>query len=78
VNPSLAALFQLEMLHGVGEVDMRAFDSRVSEGAVEKGPGRATKGRPDKSSQSAGCSPTNISRAEAGTFAENRLRGGAI
>jgi hypothetical protein len=46
VNPPLAARLPFEMLHGVGDVHVAAWDPRVLERLVEHRTGRADKGRP--------------------------------
>ncbi len=57
---------------------MRAFDSRVSEGAVEKGARRANEGTSSHVLSIAGLLSYEHKPRGGGTFAENRLRGGAV
>ena len=39
MDPFLATLLELEMLHGVGHIHVGAIDTGIAEGSVEKGAG---------------------------------------
>ena len=67
VDAALAAQLELEVLDGIGDVDLssRAMPSSAS-ARSNSWPAGPTKGRPCRSSWSPGCSPTNISGARAG------------
>jgi hypothetical protein len=41
VNAALAALLELEVLDGIGEVDALAIDARISHGPIEQPAGRS-------------------------------------
>jgi len=78
VNSPLAALLELKVLHGVGEVDVRTFDSRLIEGAVEKRPRRANEGTSGQILFIARLLSDHHNAGGGRTFSENRLRGGAV
>ena len=78
MDPSLAALFELKMFHGVGDVDVRAFDACISEGTVEKCTRRANEGTSSQILSIARLLPDQHHPRGDRTFSENRLRGGAI
>ena len=75
---SLAALFELEMFHGVGDVDFRAFDFCIREGAVEKRARGADEGTSSQILPIARLLSDHHNLRGSRTFSENRLRGGAI
>lgn len=78
VYSSLAALFELKMFHGVGDVDVRPFDCRIGEGAVEKRTRRADEGAASQILSIARLLSDKHNPRGDRTFSKNRLRGCAI
>lgn len=66
VDATLPLALEAEVLHGVGDVDLRAVDARPIERLVEHPPRSPLNGAPSTSSLSPGCSPTSISHADDG------------
>ena len=65
----------LEVLHGIGDIDVGAIDAGLLEALPKHTPGRPDEGAaPWRSSWSPGCSPTSISAARSTAFTEHRLR----
>lgn len=78
VDPSLAALFELKMFHGISDVYVRPFNSCIGERAVKKRTRRANEGTSGQVLSIAGLLSNQHDPRGYRAFSENRLRGGAI
>src|SRR5579883_3161080 len=73
VQPPLAALRELEMLHRIGDIDPVAGEAGLAQRAIEKPAGRPDKGPADPVFLIAWLLADKDDRGVGGTFAEDRL-----
>ncbi len=78
VDSALTALFEFEMFHGVGDIDVCAVNSSIGEGAVQKRTRRSDKGASSQILSIAGLLSDQHNPRSDRTFSQNRLSGSPI